>query len=207
MSPPQLEDRRKEFSERIAIGPAAGNFVGLDRRPDETATENATNSYWLYEADIPDPLTTIIDAMSAFPQEVAASESNLLLGLSKSVVGFVPNHIVSWIIQPTDQTACLLHMEVMIRESAKSVTPDSEQKDLAYWLERTRQAAVVAEKTQTDLLSCVPPEADRGAHTALTEMPVENNYLAYCAQKYLIDRLLLSTRIIGTTPIPIPNSP
>ncbi len=172
-------------------GPAAGNFVdstgGRTRQP----TANATTGYWLYEADIPDPLTTVMDAMSAFPQEVAADRRatfcwaypNLLLAL-------LPNHIVSWIIQPTDQTACLLHMEVMIRESANSVAPDSEQKVLAYWLERTRQAAVVAEKTQTALLSCVPPEADRGAHTALTELPVENNYLAYCAQKYLIDRLL-----------------
>ena len=46
-----------------------------------------------------------------------------------------------------------------------------------------------------------------GAHTALTELPVENNCLASCAQKYLIVRLLTNTPTIGTTPIPIPNSP
>ena len=39
-------------------------------------------------------------------------------------------------------------------------------------------------------MSCAAPEADVASQTMPTEMPVERNYLAYCAQKYLIDRLL-----------------
>jgi phenylpropionate dioxygenase-like ring-hydroxylating dioxygenase large terminal subunit len=171
--------------------PSIENLAGpVGSRPEQPA-ENAANSYWLYEADIPDALAIIMNGVAAFGGEGAADRRatfcwaypNLLLAL-------LPNHIVSWIVQPTDQTACLLHMDVMVRESAKDLTTGGEQKIFSYWLERTRRDALAAEGMLTNLLSYAAPEADLASQAMPAEMPIEDNYLAYRAQKYLIDQLL-----------------
>ena len=57
-------------------------------------------------------------------------------------------------------------------------------------VERTRHDAFAAETAQAALLSYAAAEADVASQTMPTEMPIEDNYLAHCAQKYLIDRLL-----------------
>jgi phenylpropionate dioxygenase-like ring-hydroxylating dioxygenase large terminal subunit len=165
----------------------AGSTGGCSEQP----AENAANGYWLYEADIPDALATIMNSVPAFGGEGPADRRatfcwaypNLLLAL-------LPNHIVSWIVQPTDQLACFLHMDVMVRESAKDLTIGGEQEIFSYWLERTRRDALAAEGMLTNLLSYAAPEADLASQTMPAEMPIEDNYLAHCAQKYLIDQLL-----------------
>lgn len=155
------------------------------------SVENLTNGYWLYETDIPDGLMTITDGMSAFSeQRTADSWATFCWVYPNLLLAILPNHIVSWIMQPTDQMSCLLHMDVIVRGPANDATAGSEQKILAYWVEHTRRDAVAAEATQTALLSCAGLEADAGSSSMLTGLSVERNYLAYCAQKYLIDRLL-----------------
>ena len=171
--------------------PSVENLAGPVGSHPELPAENAANSYWLYEADIPDALATIMNCVPAFGGEDAAvprvtfcwAYPNLLLAL-------LPNHIVSWIVQPTDQTACLLHMDVIVRESARDLTTGGEQKIFAYWLERTRRDALAAEGMLRNLLSYAAPEADLASQAMPAEMPIEDNYLAYRAQKYLIDQLL-----------------
>lgn len=171
--------------------PSVENLAGPVGSHPELPAENAANSYWLYEADIPDALATIMNCVPAFGGEDAAvprvtfcwAYPNLLLAL-------LPNHIVSWIVQPTDQTACLLHMDVMVRESARDLTTGGEQKIFSYWLERTRRDALAAEGMLRNLLSYAAPEADLASQAMPAEMPIEDNYLAYRAQKYLIDQLL-----------------
>jgi hypothetical protein len=177
-----LNGFRRPPMENLA-GPAGG-------RPEQPA-ENAANGYWLYEADIPDALATIMNGVPAFGGEGAADRRatfcwaypNLLLAL-------LPNHIVSWIVQPTDQTACFLHMDVMARESAKDLTAGGEQEIFSYWLERTNRDALAAEGMLTNLLSYAAPEAEPASQAMPAEMPIEDNFLAHCAQKYLIDQLL-----------------
>ena len=171
--------------------PSTENLAGPVRSRPELPAENAANSYWLYEADIPDALATVMNGVPAFGEEGTADRRakfcwvypNLLLAL-------LPDHIVSWIVQPTDQTACLLHMDVTVRESAKDLTTSSEQKIFSYWLERTRRDALAAEEMLTNLLNYAAPEADLASQAVPAEMPIEDNYLAYRAQKYLIDQLL-----------------
>jgi phenylpropionate dioxygenase-like ring-hydroxylating dioxygenase large terminal subunit len=147
--------------------------------------------YWLYQTDVPAELMNLIEDISTPSGETAAERKatfcwvypNLLLAL-------LPYHIVSWIVQPTDQLACLLHMDVFVREFANELAPEVEQRVVRYWLARTRHGAALAEAMQANLLNGAAPGAELRANAMSAALPVENNFLAYCAQQYLIDRLL-----------------
>jgi hypothetical protein len=171
------------------LNKAASNYADAIGCGVMHSVEDKANGYWLYEAGVRDG-NLIRDDLPSLPAEIGADRRatfcwiypNLLLAL-------LSDHVVSWIMQPTDQRSCLLHMDVFARESASEMTPESKQRILACWLEYTRGSAVAAETSQTTM-SCAAPKADTDLNTILNELPVERNYLAYCAQKYLIDRLL-----------------
>lgn len=156
-----------------------------------TPSGDVASGYWLYEAAIPPALKTLTEGASE-PSAAAAAEPTVTFcwAYPNLLLALLPNHIVSWIMQPTDQIACLLHMDVLVNEAADAMTPETEHKVLRHWLERTRQGAIAAERTQAALLNCAPASADLLPHAMPAELPVETNFLAYRAQQYLIDRLL-----------------
>jgi hypothetical protein len=169
---------------------AAGNYADAIGSGVVHSVVDLANGYWSYEAGVQDGLLTR-DDLPSLPAEVAADRRATFCSIYPNLLlALLSDHVVSWIMQPTDQMACLLHMDVFARESGSQMTPESKQRILAYWLEYTRGFAVAAETTQTTILNCAGPDAYTDSSTILNELPVESNYLAYCAQKYLIDRLM-----------------
>jgi phenylpropionate dioxygenase-like ring-hydroxylating dioxygenase large terminal subunit len=178
----------RNFLER-SDSPVAGNAFG--------AAGSATTAagYWQYETAMPVGLRAATEGLSTFPGDCAANGRatfcwvypNLLLAL-------LPNHTVSWTMQPTDQRSCLLRMDIFAYGPASDAAIESEPKAVEYWTERSRGDAVGAEEAQKDLANRKLPDIDTAASTMPSDLPVEGNYLAYCAQRFLIDRILTHHR-------------
>ena len=178
----------RNFSER-SDPPAAGNTF------DAAGSRTEADGYWRYETAVPVGLMAATEGLSAFPGDCAANGRatfcwvypNLLLAL-------LPNHTVSWTMQPTDQRSCLLRMDIFAYGPANDAAVESELKAIEYWTERSREDAVGAEEAHKALANRTMPDMDTVASTTLSDLPVEGNYLAYRAQRFLIDRILTQHR-------------
>src|SRR5271156_4922607 len=106
--------------------PAAGAFEG-PRGGRATAAADVASGYWLCEADIPAELLTLVDSTSSSDEAAAQRKAIFCWAYPNLLLALLPNHMVSWIVQPTNQIACLLHMDVFVRESADDVTPETER--------------------------------------------------------------------------------
>jgi phenylpropionate dioxygenase-like ring-hydroxylating dioxygenase large terminal subunit len=155
--------------------------------------KTTADGYWQYVTAVPAGLMAATEGIPAFPAERATNGGatfcwvypNLLLAL-------LPNHTVSWTMQPTDLRTCLLRMDIFAHGPANGATIESERELLAYWTERTRHDTVDAEAVQKDLANRMLPDA--ATAMVSSDLPVERSYLAYCAQKYLIDCFLTEHR-------------
>jgi phenylpropionate dioxygenase-like ring-hydroxylating dioxygenase large terminal subunit len=158
-------------------------------------TETTAYGYWQYETAVPAGLMAETEDMSVFPGERATNgRATFCWAYPNLLLALLPNHTVSWTMQPSDQKTCLLRIDIFAYGPANDAAIKSELKAIEYWTERTRGDSVGAEEAQKDLANRAMPDLHTTASTMLSDLPVEGNYLAYWAQRYLVDRILTEHR-------------
>jgi phenylpropionate dioxygenase-like ring-hydroxylating dioxygenase large terminal subunit len=173
---------------RGSLLPAEAIRADLDH--ETIPSGSAAKGYWLYRATIAPELTLLINGITAASTDGAEQTAIFCWAYPNLLLALLPNHIVSWIMQPTGQTACLIHMDVLVSCTADSVGPKTEQSLFHYWREHTRRWVAATEMAQATLLDCASPAQDLPPHAIPAELPIETDLLAYQAQQYLLDRLL-----------------
>ena len=99
-----------------------------------------------------------------------------------------PSYVSAWIIQPTSQTDCVVHLECFAEAKAGILSGD-DRGVVEFWASFTQGMAEIAAKNQVIFSNTAPPTITVASGAALNQLPLEVSYGAYWFQKCLATRM------------------